>query len=303
MRIGFIGAGKVGFSLGRFFAEGGITVTGYYSRHRESAQEAAEFTGTKQYDELLEFIEDCDALFLTVPDGAISLVYEQLKRYEIAGKQICHCSGAMTAGEAFPDIRDYGAYGYSIHPLFPISSKYDTYRELADAFFCLEGGAAQEEGESPAYRRMRLSYLQEWERLLQTLGCKVRRILPEAKISYHAACAISSNLVCALVQESIELLEGCGFSGEEARQALAPLMRSNLEHVIASGPLKALTGPMERCDVGTVEKHLHCFSTEEEQQMYRAVSQKLLQMAQSRHPDTDYTKMAQILCDSSAINK
>lgn len=33
MKIGFIGAGKVGFSLGMFFVQGGISVTGYYSRH------------------------------------------------------------------------------------------------------------------------------------------------------------------------------------------------------------------------------------------------------------------------------
>ena len=45
MRIGFIGAGKVGFSLGRYLAEGGVTVTGYYSRNSRSAREAAEFTG------------------------------------------------------------------------------------------------------------------------------------------------------------------------------------------------------------------------------------------------------------------
>ena len=43
MKIGFIGAGKVGFSLGQFFVQGGLPVTGYYSRHRGSAQEAAAF--------------------------------------------------------------------------------------------------------------------------------------------------------------------------------------------------------------------------------------------------------------------
>ena len=41
-KIGFIGAGKVGVSLGKFFREGGLTVTGYYNRHRDAAQAAAE---------------------------------------------------------------------------------------------------------------------------------------------------------------------------------------------------------------------------------------------------------------------
>ena len=43
MRIGFIGAGKVGVSLGKFFREGGLPVSGYYNRHREAAQAAADF--------------------------------------------------------------------------------------------------------------------------------------------------------------------------------------------------------------------------------------------------------------------
>ena len=41
MKTGFIGAGKVGFSLGKMFAESGLPLTGYYSRQREAAQEAA----------------------------------------------------------------------------------------------------------------------------------------------------------------------------------------------------------------------------------------------------------------------
>ena len=135
MKIGLIGAGKVGFTLGKFFAQGGVPVTGYWSRRRESAREAALFTGTKQYDSLKALVQDSDALFLTVPDGVISSVFQQLRKLDISGKQICHCSGVMTAGEAFPGIGSTGACGYSIHPLFPVSSKYEAYRELAGAFF------------------------------------------------------------------------------------------------------------------------------------------------------------------------
>lgn len=273
MKIGLIGAGKVGFSLGKFFVQGGVPVTGYYSRHRESAQEAALFTGTRQYDQLEALVQDSDALFLTVPDGAISSVFQQLRGLEISGKQICHCSGAMTAGEAFPLIGQTGAHGYSIHPLFPISSKYQAYRELTGAFFCLEG-------EGP--------HLGDWKALLEALGARARIIPARSKAGYHAACAISSNLVCALVQESLELLEGCGFSREEGLQALAPLLRSNLEHLIREGPIQALTGPVERGDAATVDKHLACLPSREERELYRAVSRKLVEMAARKHPGRDY---------------
>lgn len=280
MKIGLIGAGKVGFSLGRFFVQGGVPVTGYWSRHRESAQEAALFTGTKQYDTLEALVQDSDALFLTVPDGVISLVFQALKEFDISEKQICHCSGAMTAGEAFPGIGQTGAYGYSIHPLFPISSKYEAYGELTGAFFCLEGDGP---------------HLEKWQSLLTSLGPAVQIIPGEAKARYHAACAIASNLMCALVQESLELLELCGFSGDTALRAITPLMRSNLEHMIQVGPTAALTGPVERGDATTVEKHLACFASSKERELYRAVSQKLVQIARRRHPERDYQSLEELL--------
>ena len=280
MKTGFIGAGKVGFSLGRFFAQGGIPVTGYYSRHRESAQEAALFTETKQYDQLDALIQDSDALFLTVPDGTISQVFEELRRYEISGKIICHCSGAMTARDAFPGIESCGAFGYSIHPLFPISSKHESYRELSDAFFCLEGDGP---------------HLLEWQRVLETLGVTVHILSSESKVRYHAACAISSNLMCALVQESLELLESCGFSEQLALYALTPLMRSNLEHLIHNGPTGALTGPVERGDISTVEKHLSCFQTEEQRELYRTLSRKLVEIASRKNPERSYHALERLL--------
>ena len=39
--IGFIGAGRVGFTLGRYFVENGLNVSGYYSRTYEHAVSAS----------------------------------------------------------------------------------------------------------------------------------------------------------------------------------------------------------------------------------------------------------------------
>lgn len=280
MKIGFIGAGKVGFSLGKFFVQGGIPVTGYWSRHGESAREAALFTGTKHYDALEALVLDSDALFLTVPDGVIASVFQTLKQFDLSGKQICHCSGALTAREAFPGLEETGACGYSIHPLFPISSRYEAYGELAGAFFCLEGGGP---------------HLRAWQERISALGPEVRILSGESKIRYHAACAIASNLMCALVQESLDLLETCGFSGTDALRALAPLMRSNLEHLIQDGPTAALTGPVERGDAGTVAKHLACLPDPEARELYRAASLELVRIARRKHPERNCRSLEDLL--------
>lgn len=282
MKIGFAGAGKAGFSLGKMFVEKGLHVIGYWSRQVESAREAATFTRTEYFEELSQLIAQCDTIFLTVSDDAIQSVYEQLISSDIAGKQICHVSGSLAAKEVFQNIEQYGAFGFSIHPLFPISDKYLSYQKLADAFFCLEG-----HGET----------VDTWCAALEALHLKVRKIDGENKAKYHAACVFSSNLFCALLQESVELMEQVGFSQEDAREALAPLILANMESALKKGPIAALTGPVERGDVNTVRKHLKCFETQEEKDMYTEISKKLVKMAKVKNPERDYSQLSNVLVE------
>ena len=275
IRIGFIGAGKVGFTLGKFFTDKGIRVTGYYSRQAESAREAAAFTDSKFYEELDNIVNDSDALFLTVPDGEISGVFQKIKDYNICHKYICHCSGALSSKDAFEGIEETGATGYSIHPLFPISSKYDCYKELSDAFFCLEGDKAG---------------LEMFLSLFKKLGVRARTIDSEHKVQYHGACVFASNLICGVIKESLDILGTCGFDEEEALAALRPLIKSNISHVLEDGPVTALTGPIERGDLDTVKKHMASWDGETAD-MYRMLSRKVLECAKIKNPDRDYTTL------------
>ena len=138
MKFGFIGAGKVGFSLGKYLKENNIDLNGYYSKSKHSAKEAAIFTGTKKYDNLEMLIEDSDAIFITTPDGEIQGVWNKINRLSIKDKLICHCSGSISS-EIFSNINNHGAYGYSIHPMFAISDKYNSYKNLSQAFITIEG--------------------------------------------------------------------------------------------------------------------------------------------------------------------
>ena len=280
MNIGFIGAGKVGFSLGRYFAENGISLSGYYSLHVQSAAEAAKFTGSEVYYELPDIVRDSDVIFITVPDGAVREVYESIKALGIAGKYICHCSGALSAAEVFTDIKSFRASGYSIHPLFPISSKYESFKELHNAYFCIEGDEL---------------HISVWEELFIRLGNGVKIIPGSRKSEYHAACAISSNLVCGLAAKSLSLMKDCGFSESEALKAFEPLILSNIRRILAVGPVEAMTGPVERNDIETVRRHIRCLDSDTDREMYKAVSRKLVEIAHEKHPRTDYTDMKKLL--------
>ena len=41
--------------------------------------------------------------------------------------------------DIFSGITEAGAFGYSIHPMYAISSKYESYKELDNSFFTVEG--------------------------------------------------------------------------------------------------------------------------------------------------------------------
>lgn len=274
MRIGFIGAGKVGFSLGKYFAVNGIEVTGYMSRNQQSAKDAAEFTGTKYYEEMKDLVSESDIIFLTVPDGVIASIWEKIKRIPIAKKIICHCSGVLSS-EIFSDIAKAGAFGYSIHPFLAVNDKLHSYKELSKALITIEGDLEKKEA---------------MKDLFTGLGNQVLFLQAQEKIRYHAAAVLSSNLVLGLAETAMEELKNCGFSNEQAKEALAPLMLGNIEHFLEKGIENSLTGPVERCDIKTVEAHMQVLEGEN-LEIYRLLSKKAVQIAKRKNPERNYEKM------------
>lgn len=278
MKFGFIGAGKVGFSLGKYLVDNNLQVAGYYSEFEEDALEASQFTKTNHYTDLEELVEDSDVLFLTVTDGQIENVWNQLKLSHIKNKIVCHCSGALSS-EIFSGIKEQNCYGYSIHPLFAVNGKYESYKELSNSYFTIEGSPEKIE-------MMRNIFVQ--------MGNEVCIISKEDKIKYHAAAAMASNLVVGVINASENLLKECGFDEDGAHQALASIIRGNVEHIINDGTVGALTGPIERNDISTVKKHLITLEGNNKE-IYKSVSKEIVNIAEIKNKDRDYSEMKEIL--------
>ena len=101
-----------------------------------------------------------------------------------------------------------------------------------------------------------------------------------------------------VLYEAVELLGECGFSKESAYRLITPLVRENVNNGLENGAVDALTGPVERGDCQTVQKHLEVLR-EEEKALYTSVSECLLQMAKIKNPDRDYESMARLLAERS----
>jgi len=278
LKVGFIGAGKVGCSLGKYFVLKNINVIGYYSENYNSALEAANFTDTDAYICLEDLVNHSDTIFITTPDDKISYIWQSIQRFNIKGKIICHTSGVLSS-KIFSNINQSGAFGYSIHPMFPFSNKYTTYKNLENAYFSIEGCQ---------------NNLDNVKRFIENLGNKVIIRDRDKTSLYHLANVTVSNLVLSLLNIGCTYLQECGVSHEDSRKALIPLIENNIKNIKANGFVNALTGPVERCDVKTIKNHIEVMP-EEHILLYKVLSKNLLELSKQRNRERNYEILGEYL--------
>ncbi|MBE5953610.1 MAG: DUF2520 domain-containing protein [Lachnospiraceae bacterium] len=282
MKIGIIGAGKMGYTLGKHFSVSDlpdIQLVGYYSRNLLSAIDAAQFTNSNYFEMLEELCVKCDMLFLTVPDGEIKKLVASLNELSkfLSGKIICHTSGALSSLELSGICSD--VYVYSVHPIFAVNSKMEAYKNFVDAFITIEGD---------------LKYIDYIKVLFTNLGHNVKVISPDDKVKYHSAAVFSSNLVIGLYHMAEGILKQCGFNDIEIDLALKPLFINNANMLYESNCKAALTGPVERCDYETLEKHLFVLQNDY-YDVYKIISNQLVEIADNKHNERDYSKIMDLL--------
>ena len=165
--------------------------------------------------------EDGDLVLLCVPDGAIPSVARELQ----PGPWVAHVSGATPLAALDPHSRRF-----SLHPLQTFTRARGPEQ--------LDGAWAAVTAESDEARAV-------GRRLAETLGLQPFDLTDAARPLYHAGAAIASNYLVTLHEVAAELLRAAGAPPE----ALVPLMRRTIDNGFE------LTGPIERGDWETVERH------------------------------------------------
>jgi predicted short-subunit dehydrogenase-like oxidoreductase (DUF2520 family) len=248
-RVSIIGCGAVGRALGRAVRDAGYPIASLASRSRESAQAARTLIGEGEIvQDPAEAARLADIVFLTTNDGAIESVCRAIAGQGAPsggsggfrrGQVVFHCSGVLTA-EVLASARGRGAAVGSLHPLQSFARS-RAARRLRDICFFFQGDDAAE----PVARE-----------LVERLGGRFFRISAEAKALYHAASVFASNYLVTLADMATSLLAKAGVPSDQSLHALLPLMRGTLDNLGRVGLPEALTGPIARGDVETVEKHL-----------------------------------------------
>ena len=75
MKIGFIGAGRAGCSLGKYLSDHdhlweNTVVTGFYSLRKQDAKWAADFTASSCFADLKSVVDASDTIVISTPEGS-----------------------------------------------------------------------------------------------------------------------------------------------------------------------------------------------------------------------------------------
>ena len=273
MRIGFIGAGKVGTALGLYFKKHGLVIAGYRSRSEASARRASMLTESAVFSTLPLLAENCDVLFVTTPDAAISAVDAEaaahLRQGGLSADTVwIHTSGALPSTE-LAELASLGCAVGSLHPLQSFGEPAASAEMLENSYFTIEGTARA------------LAAMRE---IMTACGARFDEIDTANKPLYHAGACVLSNYLLTLLDSGFTLLRAAGMDGETLFDAALPLIEGTLQNVRQKGPAEALTGPIARGDVETVDVHLRALDSAlpERAKLYRAMGFATVEMIEGK---------------------
>lgn len=269
MKIGIIGGGRAGASIAKYISLKNLPqycLSGFYSRTYGKALESANFCNTKAYTSLTDLVKSSDTLFIATQDSEIGNVWECIDKSLIKNKFIGHFSGSLSS-DVFSGAECYGAYTGSVHPMYAFSDRFNSYKGLNTVVFTAEGCSEFLENILPVFKQC---------------GNTVCTIDKQNKALYHASASMASNHLLGLLGAVVDMLVQCGFEKNDAYKLLAPLMMNNLENALQNGVEYALTGPVERGDVSTVEKHLTVLNNEQAQ-LYKQLAKQVIKIAERKN--------------------
>ncbi|MBZ4686495.1 MAG: hypothetical protein PWQ96_2442 [Clostridia bacterium] len=240
--IGIIGAGKVGSILALLLKETGYTISFIVSSSEEKRKVLSEATGALTFSQIVKDLPRADIILITTPDGVVADMAKKLVENHCLspGTIVAHTSGSLSSQELH-EVKSKDAFIASIHPLKSFTGNKVPGDFLNGVYFALEG---DEES------------LQPLKELAISLGGKPFTIKTEQKIFYHAAAVVACNYLVSLNHYAVYLLNEAGVSEKEALNLLEPLIIGTLKNILTYGPVDSLTGPVERCDIKTLQSHL-----------------------------------------------
>lgn len=260
--VGILGAGRMAHALVAALESRETTASPSFrlgclwARRPSEARRRTERVG--HFDD----VSRCAVVFLAVRDSSIRAVAARLASLDLARVElVVHAAGALGV-EALAPLRGTGPALGVLHPLISLPG-FGAADPLRRARCVLHGQAAAR------------VLLERLARHIEVDGVWVEALDTR---SYHAAAALASNGVTALIDAAGRLL-GDASAGRLGLDEARSLAASALRALETATPVDALTGPVRRGDVDVVRAHVDALREHDSSALYREVMRAALGLA------------------------
>lgn len=262
LKINIIGAGKVGQTLGYLFVKHqSACIQSVFNTKHQHAIDAIQWMGEGTYHANIQTMPHADITFITTPDDFIEktcFILSQNSHLK-PGDIIVHCSGVLSS-DALISVKARGCFVASVHPMRSFANLSLSAAQYAGTYCAMEGD---------------IEALQVIEPLFKSIGSMTYLVQKSKKELYHAGAVFAANYLVTLAQIAIDCFEHAGIESETAKQVTMTLMQSVCENLQKTSPEQALTGPIQRGDLVTIQKHMNYLS-EPHRVLYRNLGYQTL---------------------------
>ena len=265
--IGIVGAGAVGTALGVALARAGWPVAAVASRDPARRERFRGLVpGARGFAEAAALLDEVELVILAVPDDALPALAGQLRLY--SGQAMIHTSGALGA-EVLEPAMAAGTQVGAFHPLV-------AFADIELAVAALHGATVAIEGDDQLVVLLAA--------MAEAIGASAVRLAPGTKAAYHAAAVLAAGGFVALLDAIAELGAVAGLDEAGSLAIYGRLAEQTLANARALGIARALTGPMTRGDVGTLQRHLATLRAHAPDvlPLYRAAAAREISLAEGR---------------------
>jgi predicted short-subunit dehydrogenase-like oxidoreductase (DUF2520 family) len=270
-RVFILGAGRAGRGLARALRASGVDIVGLHGTRADDA-------GGVTAGTMPRAVSSATVVLVAVRDAQLDAAIREVARAPLSGSAVVlHASGGAEP-RALEGLRSAGRAAGTFHPLVPLADPDRASEVLNGAWIGIDGDA-------PALEASR--------RLASRLSAHTVLIPQGAKARYHAAAVFAANFPTVLAAIAHRLLRDAGIPDADGWDAVLHLMVAAVGNIHANRPAEALTGPIVRGDVDTVDHHLEALAGDREAtDIYRAISRAALALA--REAGTDAEMLARI---------
>jgi predicted short-subunit dehydrogenase-like oxidoreductase (DUF2520 family) len=255
LKIGLIGAGRVGIALSRALQNHGHSIVAAHAVSEKSKQRVLEFLPATDLQSIENLIANVQTVLFAVPDDVLPDLVRGIAQ-TIGFKKhqfVIHTSGRFGI-DVLAAASAQGAIPMAIHPAMTFTGAPNDVDRIIGCPFAITTND---------------ELLPIAAALVLNMGGREYVVAEEDRSIYHAALSHAANHSSVVVNQSKEILQKIGI--ENPGLFLSPLVNAAIENSLTMG-IDSLTGPIVRGDVETVRSHILALKESESLETYRSIA-------------------------------